>query len=100
MSAAGRSGGLVFTPLFDPPFRVGDGRDERWVQRVGVRLGDDDELLEQRERVLGDVLLNSLAGEPAEVVVAGGGRPFCPSGDGVVEGNERAEEDDLRYERH
>ena len=30
---------------------------ERRVQRVGVRVGDDDKLLEQRERVLGDVPL-------------------------------------------
>ena len=65
------------------------------MQRVGVRLGDDDELLEQRERVFRDVLL--LAGAFAEVVMAAD--PFSPSGDGAAERDERAEEGDLRDER-
>ena len=95
LPAAGCRRCLLLAPCFDALLGAGDGGDERRVQRVGVRRGDDDELLEQFERVLGDVLL--LAGELAEVVVAAD--PFSPSDDGVAEGDERAEEGDLRDER-
>ena len=57
MSAAGCRRCLLLTPRFDALLLGRDGGDERRVQRVGVLVGDDDELLEQRERVVGDVLL-------------------------------------------
>ena len=57
MPAAGCRRCWFLSPRFDALLGVGDGGDERRVQRVGVRVGDDDELLEQRERVLGDVFL-------------------------------------------